>query len=148
MPFVVTGISQDGDTSALEKALTAAGLSLDAFEVLGPDDAGSLAGSLAGGGLVDTGILTGGGLDTGTGVPGITGSGVPGVTSGPRLNDVDGSSVWDRLADFEIPDDEVENYAEALEAGRSIVAYFANAGNVAKVESAFTNAGLAKVKTF
>ena len=39
MPFVVTGISQDGDTAALEAALKAAGLTLDAFEVLGPDDA-------------------------------------------------------------------------------------------------------------
>ena len=27
-------------------------------------------------------------------------------------------SLWDKLADLAIPDDEVENYAEALEAGR------------------------------
>ena len=38
--------------------------------------------------------------------------------------------------------------AEALEAGRSIVAYFATTATIAKVEGLFTNAGLTKVKTF
>jgi hypothetical protein len=140
----VTGISQDGDTAGLEEALTAAGLTLDAFEVLGPDDAEPA----ATGGHLDTAILTGGGLETGTGVPGLTGSGIPGVTSGPRLADMGGDSLWDRLADFAIPDDEVENYAEALEAGRSIVAYHGDSKSVAKVEALFTGSGLSKVKTF
>ena len=75
MPFVVTGISQDGNTDALETALTAAGLALDAFEVLEPEDAES---AVEGSGLVDTDTLTGG-LETGTGVPGLTGSDVPGA---------------------------------------------------------------------
>ncbi len=145
MPFVVTGISQDGTTDALEAALKAAGLRVDALEVLGPDDAEGGAG-VAGGG-VDTGTLTGG-LETGTGVPGLTGGGIPGVTGAPRLAEVDGASLWDRLADLEIPDDEVENYAEALEAGRSIVAYHADSKSAAKVEALFTSSGLSKVKTF
>jgi hypothetical protein len=146
VPFVVTGISQDGDTAALEQSLKSAGLSLEVFEVLGPDDADSL----ATGGQIDTGIITGSGLESGTGVPGLTNSGVPGVTSAPRIGGgtIAGDSLWDRLADLAIPDDEVENYAEALEAGRSIVAYHADAANVAKVEGLFGSAGLAKVKTF
>ncbi len=145
MPFVVTGISQDGDTAALEQTLTAAGLSLEAFEVLGPESTGE---SHIGAGLVDTSILTGGGLETGTGVPGLTGSGVPGVSGAPSITQIGTESLWERLADFAIPDDEVENYAEALEAGRSIVAYHADSKSVAKVEGLFSSAGLSKIKTF
>lgn len=147
MPYVVTGISQDGDTAALEQALKSAGLSLEVFEVLGPDDADTL----ATGGPIDTAIITGGGLETGTGVPGLTGGTMPGVTSAPRgvgIGPANGDSLWDRLADLAIPDDEVENYAEALEAGRSLVSYHGNATNVATIESLFSSAGLSKIKTF
>ncbi|MGH7660531.1 MAG: hypothetical protein ACRENA_06405 [Vulcanimicrobiaceae bacterium] len=57
--------------------------------------------------------------------------------------------MWDRLGDFEIPDDEIENYLEALSAGRSVVAYFAHKQeNVSKIEAIFRQSGLAKVKTF
>ena len=133
MPYVVTGISQDGDTAALEQALKSAGLSLEVFEVLGPDDADTL----ATGGHIDTAIITGGTI--------------PGVTASPRgvgVGPADGDSIWDRLADLAIPDDEVENYAEALEAGRSIVAFHGDSKNVAKVEGLFSSAGLTKIKTF
>lgn len=146
MPFIVTGISQDGNTTALEAALKAAGLSLDAFDALGPDDAAT---SVSSGGLVDTGILTGGGLETGTGVPGLTGSGIPGIasrTAGVRSRDDD--SLWNRLSDLAIPDDEVECYAEALEAGKTIVSYHGNVSNVARLENLFRDAGLSKIKTF
>jgi hypothetical protein len=144
VPFVVTGISQDGDTAALEAALKAGGLALNALEVIGPEASDEQ----VAGGLAASGILTGGGLETGTGVPGLTGSGIPGITSGPRLAGIGGDSLWDQLADLAIPDDEVENYVEALEAGRSLVAFHADSKSVAKVESIFTAAGLAKVKTF
>jgi hypothetical protein len=147
VPFVVTGISQDGNTDALEQSLKSAGLSLEQLEVLGPDEADSI----ATGGHIDTTIITGGGLESGTGVPGLTGSGIPGITSAPRLGGVGstaGDSLWDRLADFAIPDDEVENYVEALEAGSSIVAFHGDTKNVAKVEGLFGSAGLTKIKTF
>lgn len=143
MPFVVTGISQDDDTTALESALKAAGLSLDAFEVITPEESDTL----VSGAPLSSGIITGGGLETGTGVPGITGSGVPGITSTARV-DLIGDSLWDKLADLAIPDDEVENYAEALEAGRSIVAFHGDSKSVAKVEGIFAGAGLTKIKTF
>lgn len=145
MPFVVTGISQDGNTAALEAAITSAGLRLDALEVIGPEDADVNVD--ARGGVADTGTLTGG-LETGTGVPGLTGGGIPGVTGAPRLADVGGESLWDRLSDLAIPDDEIENYAEALEAGHSIVAYHGDSKNVGKVEALFGSNGLTKVKTF
>jgi hypothetical protein len=148
VPFVVTGISQDGNTTDLEQALAAAGLSLDAFEVIAPEAADTLVTGVHGQ-VVDTGILTGGGLQTGTGVPGLTGKGVPGIMSAPEDRfDIGGDSLWDKLSDLAIPDDEVENYAEALEAGRSLVAFHGDSKNVAKVESIFAAAGLKKVKTF
>jgi hypothetical protein len=149
VPFVVTGISQDGNTIALEQALKDAGLSLEALDVITPEEADQpITGGIAG-----SGIITGGGLETGTGVPGLTGAGIPGITSAPSLIAADeaqliGDSLWDRLADLAIPDDEVENYAEALEDGRSIVAYHGDSKNVANVEGLFATAGLTKVKTF
>ena len=54
----------------------------------------------------------------------------------------------DRLGDLEIPDDEVDNYVETLEAGRSVVAYFAKPENIGQVTDIFRASGLAKVKTF
>jgi hypothetical protein len=145
VPFVVTGISPDGNTADLEAAIKAAGLSLEAFEVIGPDDADLP----VSGGIAGSGIITGGGLETGTGVPGLTGSGIPGVTSAPAdMAELIGGSLWDRLADLAIPDDEVENYAEALEAGRSIVAYHGTTTSVPLLESMFASHGLTKIKTF
>ncbi len=143
MPNVVTGISQDGNVDALMQALRAARISLEPLQVLGPQDSAPSP-SIAR--MVDTGTLTGG-LETGTGVPGLTGSGVPGIGVSPGP-DVDGDSIWERLSDLDIPDDELENYADALEAGRSIVAYPALAANVKAVESAFQAAGFAKVRIF
>jgi hypothetical protein len=142
VPFVVTGISQDGNTAALEASIKAAGLSLNAFEVIGPEDADTpVAGGIAG-----SGIITGGGLETGTGVPGLTGSAAPGV-GGAHMVEL-GGSLWDRLADLAIPDDEVENYAEALEAGHSIVAYHGTSKSVPQLENLFASNGLSKIKTF
>ncbi len=144
MPNVVTGISQDGNVDALMQALKAARISLEPLQVLGPHDADAPGASVSR--LIDTATLTGG-LETGTGVPGLTGSGVPGVGVSPGP-EVGGNSIWDRLSDLDIPDDELENYADALEAGRSIVAYPAPVAHVQAVEGAFQAAGLAKVRIF
>ena len=96
----MTGISQDGDSTTLEAALEAAGLSLEAFDVLGPGDSHASVAS----GLVDTSIITGGGLDTGTGVPGLTGGTNHGISGGASLvGGSGGDSLWDALADLAIP---------------------------------------------
>jgi hypothetical protein len=143
VPNVVTGISQDGNVDALMAALKAAHIALDALQVLGPDL--SAPGALASAPADTSGLL--GGLETGTGVPGLTGGGVPGIGAGAAV-EIGAGSIWERLSDLEIPDDELENYADALEAGRSIVAYAAVSRNVAAVEAAFRAAGLAKVRIF
>ena len=134
MSLVVTGLSQDGDIAALKAALGAAGLPLDALQVIGPDD--STEGVARG--IIGAELITG---DGGTGVPG--------------LNNVHRScsffrneTLSDRLGDFEIPDSEVDNYVEALERGRSVVAYFAHADTIDRVEEAFRTASLANVRRF
>jgi hypothetical protein len=139
--LVVTGISQNGDTTALEAGLKAAGLPLDPIQLIGPDD--STQGSARG--VINPGYFTGG-TGQGTGVPGIT-SGVP-TAGGYGSQYFRNETLSDRLGDLEIPDDELDNYIEALQAGRSIVAYFAKPETLDKVTELFRNGGLLKVKTF
>lgn len=143
MGLVVTGISQNGDIAALEAALKAAGLPLDSIQVIGPDD--STQGAASSMGLTNTGLNLGGGQ--GTGVPGIT-SASPIGGGGSRY--FRNEALSDRLGDLEIPDDQVENYVDALQAGRSVVGYFAKPENVAQVETIFRNpdTGLVRIKTF
>jgi hypothetical protein len=141
--LVVTGISQNGDIAALEAALKAAGLPLDPIQVIGPDD--STQGAASSMGLSNTGLNLGGGQ--GTGVPGIT-SASPIGGGGSRY--FRNEALSDRLGDLEIPDDQVDNYVDALQAGRSVVGYFAKPENVAQVETIFRSpdAGLVRIKTF
>jgi hypothetical protein len=132
--LVVTGISEHGNIKDIEAALTGAGLKLDPIQLItGDDSTQGLARSHGG-----TGLITG---DHGMSVPGIN-------SDGPGLRYFRNESLSDRLADLEIPDSEMDNYVEALEAGRSVVAYFAHEDTVAKVEAIFREGGLAKVKTF
>jgi hypothetical protein len=142
--LVVTGISQSGDTTALEAALKAAGLPLDPIQVIGPDD--STAGAASSLGLANPGLMTGGGQ--GTGVPGVT-SGVPSA-GGYGTRYFRNETLSDRLGDLEIPDDEVDNYVDALQAGRTVVGYFAKPDTIAQVEAIFRgpDMGLVKIKTF
>jgi hypothetical protein len=147
MGLVVTGISQNGDVSRLEKALSDAGFSVEPLQTINPGDGDATLAEVAGGARLDTHLNLGDGQ--GTGVPGIT-------SASPSIGTMRGSrtyfhneELWDRLGDFEIPDDEVENYIEAVQAGRSVVAYFAHKPeNVPKLEGLFRSCGLMKVKTF
>lgn len=134
MGLVVTGISQNGDIKALEQGLKDAGLPLDPIQLIsGEDSTESVARSQSG-----PRIMTG---DHGAAVPGIN-------DSGGGLLYFRNESLSDRLGDLEIPDSEVENYVAALEAGRSVVAYYAKPESIGIVEGLFRSAGLAKVKTF
>jgi hypothetical protein len=132
--LVVTGILQQGDIRALETSLKDAGLPLDPIQLISGED------STEGVARRQTGprLITG---DHAGYVPGIN-------SSGSGLSYFRNESLTDRLGDLEIPDAEVDNYVEALEAGRSIVAYFAKPDTLARVEAIFRDSGLAKVKTF
>lgn len=142
MGLVVTGISQNGDISGLEEALKAAGLPLDPIQLIGPDD--STQGAASSLGFANPGLMTGGGQ--GTGVPGVT-SGTT-IGSGYGQRPFRNEALSDRLGDLEIPDDQVDNYVDALSAGRSVVGYFAKPDTIAQVEAIFRASDLARVKTF
>lgn len=149
MGLCVTGISQDGNVKNLEQGLKAAGFALDPIQLIGPDDAAHQLTDVVERGHIDTDIMTGGGQ--GTSVPGLTGSGsasIAGLGVGRHAYFRD-EGLADRLGDFEIPESELENYVEAVQEGRSVVAYFAQKPeSVAKLEEIFRSSGLNKVKTF
>jgi hypothetical protein len=56
--------------------------------------------------------------------------------------------IIDHLADWPIPEDQVQNYNDAIEAGRSVVTYKASTDEAPGVEQTFRDAGLRNVKTF
>ena len=135
MGLVVTGISQHGDIKALEQALKDAGLPLDPIQLISGDDSTEGVARRQ----IGPNIMTG---DHSTHVPGMN------IGGGGGLSYFRNESLGDRLGDLEIPDSEVDNYIEALEAGRSVVAYFAKPESLGAVETIFRSADLTKVKTF
>jgi hypothetical protein len=139
MPLVVTGIAAPNTVAAVEAALRDAGLSLDHLAIVDPAESPSP--------IAPHGVITAsniGPIDTGTGVPGLS----SGTTIVPGASFFAGDALGDRLGDFAIPDDEAENYRDALAAGRSLIAYFADEATADRAEAAFRAAGLAKVKRF
>lgn len=56
--------------------------------------------------------------------------------------------IINHLADYAIPQDQVQNYNDAIEAGRSVVVYKAEPTEASTVEQTFKDAGLKNVKTF
>jgi rhodanese-related sulfurtransferase len=82
---------------------------------------------------------------TGTGVPGLTSS-TPGALGAPRAPLPAHERLRERLGELEIPDDEIENYLDALEAGRSVVGYAAAGETAERVAAALRAAGVANVK--
>ena len=74
---------------------------------------------------------------------------VPGISSDTRfVGYFAHPHIIDHLADWPIPSDQVENYNDAIEAGRAVVTYKAAPGEAADVEQKFKEAGLKNVKTF
>jgi len=56
--------------------------------------------------------------------------------------------IIDHLFQYAIPEDQVQNYNDAIEAGRSVVVYKATPGEAPEIEQTFKDAGLKNVKTF
>jgi hypothetical protein len=136
MSRVVTALSQNGDVTALHKALHDAGLPTDSLSVIGPDESTESVSH----GLIGAELLTS--TDGGaTGVPGINNVHRPTVF-------FRNESIPDRLGDLEIPDSEIDNYVEALQRGRSVVYYFARPDNIEKVEEIFRSANVSNVRRF
>ncbi len=135
MGVVVTGISQNGEMQTLKSKLQGSSHSLECLEVISPGDVRTDGVSR----LADSGIMT----DAGGG-----GTSVPGISGNLRRVNFSASRSNDRLSDLEIPDSEIENYIDALDAGRTVVGFFARPDTVADVEGIFRDCGLVKVKTF
>jgi len=149
VPFVVTGIAQTSDTTALEKALRDAGLSVEPLSVyVGGDEPED---------RPDSGarfIYTGSDSITdilGRGSSGIFTSGgghVPGLETSGSSEYFHHESREDELSELDIPDSELSNYEEAMDAGRSVVAYFARPETAASIEGVFRTAGVTNVRTY
>ncbi len=56
--------------------------------------------------------------------------------------------IIDHLSQYAIPQDQVQNYNDAIEEGRSVVVYKADSGEAPDVAQTFKDAGLKNVKTF
>jgi hypothetical protein len=131
--MVVLGLSQTEDIRGLNAALTAAGLSLEELDTVGPDDetTPNLTADAA-----SSRIITSDG-----------GTAVPGLNSGAGGN-LEVDQLVDRLGDFGIPDTEIDNFVEAIERGKTVVGYFAKPENVDKVTAAFAVANVSNVRRF
>ena len=93
---------------------------------------------------VEHNVVTGG-----TGILTSIDPNVPGISSDQRyVGFFAEPHIIDHLADWPIPVDEVQNYNDAIDAGRSVVTYKANPDEASKVEQTFKEAGLKNVKTF
>ncbi len=138
MGTLVTGIAA-ADDGGVEDALRDAGLPLEPLVVIRGED-GTLTDSLSASGSE---ILLGT-TGTGTGVPGLNTSPRPlASTPGPLAAN---ERLRARLGDLEIPDDEIENYVEALEIGHTVVGYLATPQSVELVADIFRALGVARVK--
>lgn len=77
------------------------------------------------------------------------GTGVPGINSdGKRLGYLGLEHVQNRLGKLPIPEDEADNYNDALDEGRSVIAYECTGADTAAIEAAFHSAGVRHIKTF
>ena len=75
------------------------------------------------------------------------GTGVPGINSGSGLGYLAHPHVIQHVGALPIPEDEADNYNDAIDNGRTVVAYPAD-GDASAAEAAFKAAGLLHVKTF
>lgn len=145
MAAFVTGIAQTQDVDELEKLLGGiAGVDHDKFVVITKcertdehDDSFLEFAHAAEVEGTNNLILDGGG----TGVPDIN---RPGTI---QLGYLGHPHVVQHCGNLPIPEDEADNYNDAIDNGRSVVAYPVD-GDPAAVQTAFHNAGLAHVKTF
>jgi hypothetical protein len=151
---LVVGIVPGSDAKALESALSAQQIDLSKIKVVGGDPAGwdstrlefvdviedMESNSLSDDMTKGMGIMGDAG---GTGVPGIGGR----QTTLESLEEPESSSAR-YLAGYGIPDDEIDNFDDAIADGRSVVLYPDAGSNAQAIADAFKAAGLRNVRAY
>lgn len=152
---LVTGIAQSSDPSTLEDALCSKPvLDCDKLSVITKDSPTSeheesLLTFMHVGQDHETSDVPHGVVTGGTGILTTIDPQVPNISSDNRyIGFFAEPHIIDHLADWPIPEDQVQNYNDAIEMGRSVVTYKADTGESPQVEQAFRDAGLKNVKTF
>lgn len=152
---LVIGIFADSDAKAIEDALSAQQIDLSKVKVFAGDGDDSEASTLD---FIevfsDTESITGlsDDMTRGTGVLADSGgTAVPGVTGpDPRFKAFfpeEGESKH-YLDGFPVPDDEVENFDDAIADGRAVVVYPDAGADEQKIAAAFKAAGLQNVRSY
>lgn len=152
---LVTGIAQTSDPQQLETALSKDGVSPEKIAVITKESPSEqhedsvLTFIHVGQGHPTTDVshevITGGeAILTNFGDPQ-----VPNISSDNRyVGFFAEPHLINHLADYAIPGDQVQNYNDAIDAGRSVVVYKAEPSEAPGVEQSFKDAGLKNVKTF
>lgn len=154
---LVVGIFAESDAAAIASALTGAQIDASKVKVIriasGPVDSDTesdseldfvdVAASMEGNSLSDD-------MTKGMGIMGDSGgTGVPmGRTASLGSFSSRGASARNYLAGLAIPDDEIDNFNDAIEAGRSVIVYPDAGADAASVAGAFKSAGLRNVRVY
>jgi hypothetical protein len=154
---LVVGIFAGSDPAAIEGALSAQKLDLSKVKVVRaasaasdlPDEASELdfidvAASMEGNSLSDD-------MTKGMGIMGDSGgTGVPMGRSSATLGSFNsrGGASKNYLAGLNVPSDEADNFNEAIEAGRAVIAYPDAGAEADKVAASFRAAGLRNVRIY
>jgi len=150
---LVVGIFPEADPKALEGALSAQQVDLTKVKVVGgaPDDTESS--QLEFVNVIEEveSSARSDELTAGVGVWDETGTGVPGISgTQPNMNPLTYQQHASKqyLAGFAIPDDEIDNFNDAIAEGRSVVLYPNAGADAQKIAGAFRAAGLRNVRAY
>lgn len=153
---LVIGIYSDSDAKALEEALSAQQIDPSKVKVFvfdGDDSEGSSLSFIEVFTETETVIGLSDDMTRGTGVLADSGgTTVPGVT-GPKtrldaFSPKEGGSTKHYLDGFPVPNDEVENFDDAIAEGRAVVLYPDAGADAPKIAAAFKAAGLQNVRSY
>jgi hypothetical protein len=151
---LVIGIYPGTDAGALESALTAAQVDPTHVKVLASDGSCTESSTLLHFVNVVTDVDSDAYADEmtrGTGVlPDSGGTSVPGLGGPDQWSDifVHGGTTKHYLSAFPVPDDEVDNFDDAIDEGRSVVLYPDPGADAPKIAAAFKAAGLQNVRSY
>jgi hypothetical protein len=148
---LVIGIFPKTDAKALEDALQAQQIDLSKIKVFSSDGDDSKSSSLR---FVDVDANSlSPDMTEGTGVMQDFGTVVPGLNDrgdrpGPIYSFEEGEGSDHYLATYPVPDDEVDNFDEAIVDGRCVVVYPDAGADATKIAAAFHAAGLLNVRSY